>query len=267
MNALLVADDFPFSPFIGAMLTLSDTRDVNIVGVFPNLALSNPIFVGGLFYQDSDDPETKRTSNGPCSWLAATRSWTFMPKDMNGTRIRPFPKRLQLIRGARDDLESFGAVIQHSPREFPGRHAVLALQFARREQQGTLKRLGELPQTLPRLRLAQPQLVCEESEVVYVNLVYPPVLPYAHPHVTRKVYVESRASYVIDRRYGFASPVGLPGHGVVLEVVVAVPYEVIEDLGIEYVLAVPVAFRRLSRDGRGKRGVVSVDQLVRGRVL
>ncbi len=61
MNDLLVADDFPFSPFIIANLTMSDTRDVNIVVVNPNLVLSDPILVGGMLYQDSDDPQTQES--------------------------------------------------------------------------------------------------------------------------------------------------------------------------------------------------------------
>jgi putative endopeptidase len=61
MNALLAADDFPFSPFITAILTQSDMRDVNIVGVFPNLMFSDPFLMGGLLYQDSDDPQTQES--------------------------------------------------------------------------------------------------------------------------------------------------------------------------------------------------------------
>ena len=55
MNALLASDDFPFSPFVVASITVDDTRDVNIVAVYPNLALVDPLFVGGAYYQDSDD--------------------------------------------------------------------------------------------------------------------------------------------------------------------------------------------------------------------
>lgn len=57
MNALLVADDFPFSPFITTFVTLSDTRGVNIVAVCPNLVLVDTLMQGGAYYQDTDDPD------------------------------------------------------------------------------------------------------------------------------------------------------------------------------------------------------------------
>ena len=61
MNALLKADDFPFSPFVLSYITLIDTRGVNVVNVSANLALVNSISVGGSYYQDSDDPQTQQT--------------------------------------------------------------------------------------------------------------------------------------------------------------------------------------------------------------
>lgn len=61
MNALLSASDFPFSPFTLATITLSDTRDVNIVNVSPNFALVDTIMVGGTYYQDSDDPQMQES--------------------------------------------------------------------------------------------------------------------------------------------------------------------------------------------------------------
>jgi predicted metalloendopeptidase len=59
MNALLVADGFPFSPFITTFVTLSDTRGVNIVAVAPNLALVDTLMEGGVYYQDTDDPDVR----------------------------------------------------------------------------------------------------------------------------------------------------------------------------------------------------------------
>ena len=61
MNALLSADDFPFSPFVLTSFTLKDTRDVNIVAVSPNLALVDTVLVGGAYYQDSDDPQVQQS--------------------------------------------------------------------------------------------------------------------------------------------------------------------------------------------------------------
>ncbi len=61
MNKLLLAEDFPFSPFILPALSLSDTREVNIVSVNPNLVLCDPLLVGGAYYQDSDDPQKQES--------------------------------------------------------------------------------------------------------------------------------------------------------------------------------------------------------------
>ena len=61
MNELLTAEDFPFSPFVMTYITLSDTRDVNIVNVHANLAFVDPIMEGGVYYQDSDDPQAQES--------------------------------------------------------------------------------------------------------------------------------------------------------------------------------------------------------------
>ena len=57
MNELLTADDFQFSPMILAGLSLADTREVNIVSVNPNLVFVDAMLIGGVYYQDSDDPQ------------------------------------------------------------------------------------------------------------------------------------------------------------------------------------------------------------------
>ena len=61
MNALLKADDFPFSPFVLSYITVIDTRDVNVVSVGANLALVDTISVGGSYYQDTSDPQTQKS--------------------------------------------------------------------------------------------------------------------------------------------------------------------------------------------------------------
>ena len=73
MNALLKADDFPFSPFVLSFITLTDTRGVNVVNVSANLALVDTISVGGSYYQDSDDPQVQKTM------LAAIQNAATMP--------------------------------------------------------------------------------------------------------------------------------------------------------------------------------------------
>lgn len=71
MNELLTGDDFPFSPFVLANIILTDTRDVNVVSVNPNLALVDPIGVGGAYYQDTDDEQAQE------SMLAAIQNTSF----------------------------------------------------------------------------------------------------------------------------------------------------------------------------------------------
>ncbi len=56
MNSLLTASDFPFSPFLVPVIAAKDKRDINIVAVFPNLLFMDPLFDGGRYYQDSEDP-------------------------------------------------------------------------------------------------------------------------------------------------------------------------------------------------------------------
>lgn len=62
MNALLTAEDFPFSPFILASVTLNDTRSNNIVSIEPNFVFCNSLLVGGTLYQDSDDAQTQKST-------------------------------------------------------------------------------------------------------------------------------------------------------------------------------------------------------------
>ena len=73
MNALLASDSFPFSPFVLSNITLIDTRDVNVVSVSANLALVDPMYVGGAYYQDSDDPQVQQ------SMLAAVQNTATIP--------------------------------------------------------------------------------------------------------------------------------------------------------------------------------------------
>lgn len=62
LNALLSADDFPFSPFINAIIKTIDTRTTNIVGIAPNFLLSDALLTGGLYYQDTDDPTAQQAA-------------------------------------------------------------------------------------------------------------------------------------------------------------------------------------------------------------
>lgn len=60
MNALLAADDFPFSPFILACITVNGTRGKNVVTVGPNFVLCDAATMGGAYYQESDDPQVQK---------------------------------------------------------------------------------------------------------------------------------------------------------------------------------------------------------------
>ena len=57
LNALLTADDFPFSPFIAPFVSTVDVRENFCVSIFPNLLFADPLLVGGAPYQDADSPE------------------------------------------------------------------------------------------------------------------------------------------------------------------------------------------------------------------
>ncbi len=72
MNALLTADDFPFSPFITANVTINDTRTTNIVSVNANLMLFDTLLVGGTYYQDSDDPQVQKNMQAVLSNAMST---------------------------------------------------------------------------------------------------------------------------------------------------------------------------------------------------
>lgn len=59
MNDLLASEDFPFSPFIAATLSMHGTDGVNIVGISPNFLFCDELMDGGTYYQDYDDPQTQ----------------------------------------------------------------------------------------------------------------------------------------------------------------------------------------------------------------
>ena len=77
MNALLAADDFPFSPFVTAIISSDDTRDVNIATVQPNLVLVDAVLVGGTYYQDTDDPQQQEAMD-----LAVRNAGVFTTTDL-----------------------------------------------------------------------------------------------------------------------------------------------------------------------------------------
>ena len=88
MNALLKADDFPFSPFVLTVFTLIDTRGVNVVSVNANLALVDPISVGGAYYQDSDDPQVQQNMLAAIQNTASVPLLDLMSTGMTQEEIR-----------------------------------------------------------------------------------------------------------------------------------------------------------------------------------
>lgn len=57
LNAVLVAEDFPFNPFVAAVLGVTDTRGTTGVSVFPNFLYFDVLQEGGQFYAGADTDE------------------------------------------------------------------------------------------------------------------------------------------------------------------------------------------------------------------
>ena len=57
LNAVLVADDFPFSPFVTAVLGVTDTREKTGVSVYPNFLFFGMLNEGGQYYAGADTEE------------------------------------------------------------------------------------------------------------------------------------------------------------------------------------------------------------------
>ena len=99
MNALLTADDFPFSPFVLTNITLADTRDVNIVAVSANLALVDTVSVGGTYYQDTDDPQMQQTMDAAVQNMATMPLVDLMSAGMSQEEVKEaFPTILAFER-------------------------------------------------------------------------------------------------------------------------------------------------------------------------
>lgn len=61
LNALLVAEDFPFSPFISSFVSTTDKRTEFGASVLPNMLFSpDSLLIGGLYYQDTETPEQEQ---------------------------------------------------------------------------------------------------------------------------------------------------------------------------------------------------------------
>ncbi len=57
LNAVLAAEDFPFSPFLTAVLGVADTRENTGVSVFPNFLYFDLLREGGQYYAGADTDE------------------------------------------------------------------------------------------------------------------------------------------------------------------------------------------------------------------
>ncbi|MEE1160134.1 MAG: M13 family metallopeptidase, partial [Atopobiaceae bacterium] len=61
LNALLTADDFPFSPFISSFVSSSDLRSDLGASVLPNMLFSpDSLLIGSTYYQDTETPEQEQ---------------------------------------------------------------------------------------------------------------------------------------------------------------------------------------------------------------
>lgn len=58
LNAVLASDEFPFTPFVKPTLGVVDMHGENVVAVFPNFLLCDPIVEGGTYYQESETNQT-----------------------------------------------------------------------------------------------------------------------------------------------------------------------------------------------------------------
>lgn len=57
LNELLASDEFPFTPFVTAILGVADMYGENIVSVAPNFVICDSLTIGGTYYQEFDDPQ------------------------------------------------------------------------------------------------------------------------------------------------------------------------------------------------------------------
>ncbi|MBR3157511.1 MAG: hypothetical protein IKF14_00255 [Atopobiaceae bacterium] len=57
LNAVLTAEDFPFSPFLTAVLGVTDTRENTNVSVYPNFLYFDMLSEGGRYYAGADTDE------------------------------------------------------------------------------------------------------------------------------------------------------------------------------------------------------------------
>ena len=88
LNAVLVANDFPFSPFISAQVKPSDTRSTNAVSLNPNFLLCNADIVGGTYYQDTDDQMAQKAAEAQFALANAFTSADFESMGMDSESIQ-----------------------------------------------------------------------------------------------------------------------------------------------------------------------------------
>lgn len=127
MNTLLSADDFPFSPFVIAYISTGDTRDVNIVTITPNLALVHPFDVGGVYYQDTDDPQMQQAMDAALQNTAGLPLLDLVAAGMDSDAInKAFPELIAFEKahgkyadynGKFNQLE-FGAMAENARNSF-----------------------------------------------------------------------------------------------------------------------------------------------------
>ena len=94
LNALIAANDFPFSPFIQAAVKTNDTRATNIVGVVPNFLFCDPLLTGGTYYQETDDPTAQEAAQSVIQSAAIYPLADFVTLGMSDDEARAAIKQL-----------------------------------------------------------------------------------------------------------------------------------------------------------------------------
>lgn len=123
MNALLAADDFPFSPFIFAALTTNDTRATNIVGITANLVLFDPMAVGGMYYQETDDPQQQAAMDAAIQNAAGMSVIDFMSAGVETSTVE---ERQAIITKLADFEKAHGKYLESQSKYLKSDYGAMA---------------------------------------------------------------------------------------------------------------------------------------------
>ncbi|MDO4797965.1 MAG: M13 family metallopeptidase [Coriobacteriales bacterium] len=84
LNALLVADDFPFNPFVTMLVSTTDIKSAFGASVLPNMLFSpDSLLIGGTYYQDTETPEQEQAYQNAIMTVAQLTMVDFMDLGMS----------------------------------------------------------------------------------------------------------------------------------------------------------------------------------------